>query len=254
MRDAFRFVVLSDAHAAPADAQPLDGLDSLDGFKRAVAAVERLDPTPDFVVHLGDLVGEETAEAYAAFAHVAALVRVPQYVVLGNHDVPDLAAAAMSTPDDTDRSGAPGGCYAFQRGSAVLVAMNSRVEGRAGGLVGPVQREWLAATLAAHGGTPAVVFVHHPPARIGIDWLDELGLEDGPEVLEVIRAAGSVRVVFSGHVHQRRSIDAGGVLVHTVPSTWMMLNEDRRERLARGRGFLVVDVRLDRIAIERVLI
>ncbi len=254
MRDTLRFAVLADAHAAPADAQPVDGLDSLDGLERAIAAVGRLNPTPDFVVHLGDLVGEETAEAYAAFARAATALRVPQYVVLGNHDVPDLAAAAMSTPDDADRAGAPSGSYAFRRGSVALVVMNSQRDGGPGGLVGPVQREWLAATLAAHGRAPAVVFVHHPPVRIGIDWLDELRLADGPEVLDVIRAAGNVRAVFTGHVHQRRSIDAGGVLIHTVPSTWAMLSDDRRERLARGRGFLVADVRLDRITIQRALI
>ena len=253
MPEPVRFAILADAHVLPEGAPPLHGIDSTGNLRIAVERVRELSPAAAFVVHLGDLVGEETADAYGAFIAITGTLNVPQYPILGNHDDPDLWAAALPVPEGVEPSGAPEGYYSFTRGPLHIVALNSRIAGEIGGRLDAAQLEWLDDDLRTHQGTTTLVFVHHPLVSISIEWLDASRLSNAAELEAVIKRSGSVATVFSGHVHRHERASSGGLTWETAPSTWVSFQASPADpRIDTGQGFLVVDAGPGRPSVRRI--
>lgn len=252
MSGPVRFAILSDAHLVPAGRQPLLGIDSRHKFRAAVECLRSLRPPPAFVIHLGDLVDDGTAEAYAEFASIASRIEQRQFPLLGNHDVPELLDAAVPVPEPAEPPGAPRGYYGFTWGPVHLAALNSRVAVEGGGHVDATQLDWLEADLEEHQNTRTIVLLHHPPVAIGIDWLDAVALDNGPELVALLTRAGNVAAVFAGHVHRHERVAMGALAVETVPSTWASFGPERGRPIDAGQGFLVVEAGSESLSIERV--
>ena len=94
--------------------------------------------------------------------------------------------------------------------------------GRADGALDGGQLEWLAGALADDPTTPTIVAMHHPPLRIGMPALDDIGLagRDREALASVLAAAPHVRRVVAGHVHMTALGRIGDRDVATSPSTW----------------------------------
>jgi 3',5'-cyclic AMP phosphodiesterase CpdA len=255
MPERLRFAILADAHVLSDGAPPLHGIDSTGNLRTAIERVRGLIPAAAFVVHLGDLVGEETPQAYGAFTAITSALNLPQYPVLGNHDDPELLAEALPVPEGVDPAGAPDGHYSFTRGPLHIVVLNSRIAGEIGGRLDATQLDWLDDDLHTHHDTTTLVFVHHPPASIGIEWLDASRLSNAAGLAAVIKRSGSVAMVFAGHVHRHERATSGGLSVETAPSTWTSFQANPDEpRLDTGQGFLVVDAGSRRLSVRRVVL
>ena len=100
----------------------------------------------------------------------------------------------------------------------------------------PEQLAWLDARLAEAPTTPALVALHHPPFRTGIDHMDAMMLLDGAALAEVIGRHPQVERVLCGHVHRMVQCRFAGTVglitpgvVHAVqltltgePGRWVM--------------------------------
>jgi len=224
------------------------GIDSLANFMRAAERLRALRPAARFAVHLGDATATATSEAYAAFGAACASLSMPLYPVVGNHDDPALLWAECPLPPGTDVWGA--GAYSFTAGSVHAVVLNSRLAGAVGGDLDAGQLDWLARDLAAHPAQHVCVFVHHPPAPVGIAWLDAVRLASGPALLAALAGAGGAARVFCGHVHRYESLTQAGIAIVTAPSTWVSFGPDpENSRVDAGQGYLVVDAGADGISV-----
>ena len=104
------------------------------------------------------------------------------------------------------------------------------------------QFEWLAAELAGASGKPVALFLHKPLFLNAPDdpELEATSIRYVPQparqrLIEMLRTA-DLRLVASGHVHQRRDFTFGRVRHIWAPST----------------GFIISDVRQERIGIKEV--
>ena len=240
-RESVRFAVLSDAHAMPPAEQPSVGADSFANLQRAVSRLNSLSPPVEFVIHLGDLTGEETREAYAAFAEATAGIQVAQFPVLGNHDDPALLAATVPTPNLVTPADAPDGYYSFEWRGLRVIVLNSRQEGQPEGHLDQGQICWLEAELGRRPDSDAVICVHHPPAPIGADWIDAHRVDQDGALSAVLSGAARVLAVFSGHVHGRYRLEVAGIPVEIAPSTYNCIDPEQRAPMDANQGFLVVD-------------
>jgi Icc protein len=157
-----------------------------------------LDPLPDLLLISGDLCQDETWGGYVGLRQLLESWPTPVALLSGNHDHPQLLRAALGRRAVL----APA---LLEPGECRLALLDSHQAGRTGGALGTRQLHWLAAGLqrwAAGPSRPLLVAVHHPPVPIGDPAMDAIGLEDGAELLALLRRApGLVGVVF-GHVHQ----------------------------------------------------
>jgi len=210
---------LSDTHVLEPGAVLCGVVDTAALLAAAVAHVNALEPSPDFVLVTGDLVDDGSQAQYAHLRQLLAPLRAPVILVPGNHD--DPAALLAEFPDQRGRA-------VHDLGPLRLVVLDSRLPGQPGGCLGEEQLRWLDEVLATDRGRPALVAVHHPPFVTGIVHMDGMGLQDAEAFGEVIARHPHVERVLSGHLHRPIQVRWRGTLALTAPSVAHQVSLDLR--------------------------
>jgi 3',5'-cyclic AMP phosphodiesterase CpdA len=232
----FRITQISDTHLA----RRLHKL--TDNFHRVI---EHIDATrPDLVINSGDLAFDApTSRGDLEFAKsLHAALPVPCRCLPGNHDLGDNPTAIGPVPtqpateqlrqnyisvigEDRWRFDEAGWCFI---GLNSLI-MNTGIESEA------EQFDWLAGQLANVNGRPVALFIHKP---LFLNRPDDPELESSairyvpqPRRKELIEMFGKVdlRLIASGHVHQRRDFTFGHTRHIWAPSTGFILPDRIQE-------------------------
>jgi 3',5'-cyclic AMP phosphodiesterase CpdA len=232
----FRLTQISDTHLA----RRLQKL--TDNFHRVS---EHIDATrPDLVINSGDLSFDgPTSRSDLEFAkalHEA--LPVPCRYLPGNHDLGDNPTAIGPAPkppatealrqtyvsvigEDRWRFDEAGWCFI---GLNSLI-MNTGIESEA------AQFDWLTEQLAGVNGKPVALFIHKP---LYLNTPDDPELEPSairyvpqPRRKQLIEMFGKVdlRLVASGHVHQRRDFTFGHTRHVWAPSAGFKISDARQE-------------------------
>lgn len=210
--DPVRILQITDPHLFADAAGTLRGLNTLATLAAVVDDIGRRDWPADFIAATGDLSHDEPEGAYRLFRSVVEPLGLPVLCIPGNHDLRAAMQAVLATPPFHY-------CAALDSGPWLLVGIDSCIEGKAAGRVAGAELDRLAGLLAGTGRPHAAVFLHHPPVSMGSRWLDSVGLDDRDAFLGVVAAAGNVRTVVFGHVHQQFDRTIGGIRIIGTPST-----------------------------------
>jgi 3',5'-cyclic AMP phosphodiesterase CpdA len=216
MEKPWYFIQLSDTHIVADTRQEFHGVNTYATLSRAIAQVNDLDPPPAFVIITGDLINDDDPQSYGVLQQLTDQLRVPTYFTLGNHD---LRQPFRQVCLGEQQPGTMPYYYTFDKAQYRFIVLDSLVEGEVGGALDVTQLDWLETTLATAPTRPTIVFVHHPPAPTGIDWLDAHVITNGAALLAVLARHRQVRRVFFGHVHTALHITAHGVQCTSVPAT-----------------------------------
>jgi Icc protein len=166
----------------------------------------------DFAMVTGDLIQDDSAEAYEHFRDLLADLGLPVHCVPGNHDIRALMQDALSSAPFHY-------CESVETDNWLITGIDSCVTGKAGGNIENSEFDRLDGEIAASGADHVMVCLHHPPVDMGSKWLDSVGLENGDEFLQRVAASGKVRLAIFGHVHQPYDAVHGGVRIIGTPST-----------------------------------
>lgn len=198
----------------------------------AVAHLNTLNPLPDALAMTGDLVDFAKPEEYAHLAALLAPLKIPFYLLPGNHDGRDALRAGFPTHRYLGNDGFIQ--YAIEDWPLRLVAVDTLIPGEGGGEVCEVRLAWLDKTLAAAPKKPTVVMMHHPPFRTGIDFMDGHGLENREGFAAVIARHPQVERVIAGHLHRSIQCRIGGTFASTCPSPAHQIALDLRPHAELG--------------------
>lgn len=166
----------------------------------------------DLAIVTGDLIQDDSPEAYEHFCSLLGGLQLEVYCVPGNHDIRTLMQEALAKPPFHY-------CASLQTNNWLITGIDSCATGRAGGHLTPEELDRLDAVIAESNAPNVMVCLHHPPVAMGSRWLDTVGLDNGEEFLERVTASGKVRLAIFGHVHQPYDADHGGTSVIGTPST-----------------------------------
>jgi len=256
-RARFRFVHLTDTHImAGGRWKPRSGnfeFDTEASLREVVQAVRALDPVPAFAVLGGDLASpdlldrsrtlapEEYEPSYRLLADILAGLPCPVRFLVGNHD--NRVAFNRLLRPDAPAPDAPH-YYGFDHQGYHFVALDSQEPGQAGGVLDAAQLGWLRGDLARHRHQPTIVFVHHHPWPLGLQWIDTMSLRNGDELIGALREHPDVRWIVCGHVHLDQAIQRAGLTMLTTPSTCLQLSKVTQMggMLPGPPGFRIVDV------------
>ena len=213
---------LSDPHIVapgrfprtPAGFGPVDTADFL---AHAVAAINRLDPLPDITVITGDLVDRGEPAEYDHLRSLLAPLRMPVFVIPGNHDAREPLRAAFGGDGYLSTAGFIQ--YAVEDYPLRLVALDTLVPDHHHGELCGDRLAWLNATLAAAPERPTLVMMHHPPFRTGIDYMDRFGLGDAAALAAIVARHPQVERILCGHLHRAIDRRFAGTVAGTAPST-----------------------------------
>lgn len=184
-------------------------------LERAVAHLNALRPRPDAVLATGDLVDEGSPEEYERLKALLGPLAMPLFPIPGNHD--DREALRAAFPDRLPAEGFLQ--YAVEEFPVRLLALDTLVPRRPGGLICEARAQWLADRLAEAPERPTAIFMHHPPFRTGIAAMDGMGLEGAERLAAAIAPHRNVERVMCGHLHRPIVRRFAGTVASTCPST-----------------------------------
>jgi 3',5'-cyclic AMP phosphodiesterase CpdA len=232
----FRLTQISDTHLARRFTMLAENFERLS---------EHIDATrPDLVINSGDLSFDApTAPDDLEFARsLHDALPVPCRYLPGNHDIGDNPTQIFPTPKqavtEKDRqafiSTFGDDRWRFEAAGWSFIGLNSLVMNS--GLVSEAEQfDWLACELATANGKPVALFLHKPLF---------LNAPDDPEVeatairyvpmparrrlVEMLRTV-DLRLIASGHVHQRRDFTHRGVRHVWAPSAGFVIPDRMQE-------------------------
>jgi len=193
------------------------------------------------------LTPDEYEPSYRLLAEILAGLPCPIHFLVGNHD--HRVAFNRVLRRDAPTPDAPN-YYSFDHRGYHFVALDSQEPGRAGGLLDAAQLMWLREDLRQHREQPTIVFVHHHPWRLGLQWIDTMTLRNGEELIGELRQHPDLRWLICGHVHLDQVIQRGGITMLTTPSTCLQLSKVSQagKMLPGPPGFRVIDVAGDQLS------
>lgn len=209
---------LTDPHIVPAG-RAYFGIDTASFLEQAIAAVNALDPIPAYAVVTGDVANSGGAAEYARFREIMSALRVPYFVIPGNHDDREQMRAALA-PETLGGSRAGRLHYAIEDFPVRLLALDGNAARPwPGAILDAAALQWLDRTLAAGAGKATIVAVHQPPFRTGLHYLDVGGFVPRHRLRRIVDAHPQVVRVISGHIHCVRTARWKSALAITAPST-----------------------------------
>lgn len=170
--------------------------------ERAVAAVNGLDPQPDFILITGDLVDNGKAEEYELARRIMDDLRAPYAVIPGNHD----SSAALKTcysdcawAQQTDGDSLQ---FVLRIGDVRILGLNSAVDGKHYGLLSDTELDWLEDELERDRSVPTLVALHHPPILTGMHGMDRSKLRNSDALAALLARYDNIVRVVCGHDHR----------------------------------------------------
>ncbi|MBN3811399.1 metallophosphoesterase [Paraburkholderia sp. Ac-20347] len=212
----FFFVQLSDAHWGFEG--PAINPDAKGTLPKAIAAVNALPATPDFVVFTGDLTHTTDDPAVRRarmreFQQIVAGLRVkPLYLMPGEHDASlDNGEAFREIFGATH--------YTFDHRGVHFVVLDNVSD--PAGRIGDAQLAWLADDLGRQPeDARIVVFTHRPLFDLAPQW--DWATRDGAQAIALLQKHANV-TVFYGHIHQENHTMTGSVSHHAARSLMFAL-------------------------------
>jgi len=234
---AFRFAFLTDLHLMPDGA-----VRSADGIAACLAAVEKLDPRPDFILVGGDLVhfarertirqGESDLDFFLKVWNGA--TSLPTHWTFGNHDLVSTSNLTASPTDKhygkglfRERFQLPQLFYSFDWKGWHFVILDDIALQPDHTYIGKLfddELQFLQADLDAHRTQPTIVCTHIPPvSNLPLGLLmahanpthhgalpKNLVCSNGEELVATV-PGHAIRAVLAGHLHYLERIDLNGI-------------------------------------------
>ncbi len=252
----FSFAFLTDIHVQLEK-------NAAEGFKKAIDRVNSIQP--DFVIMGGDMIMDALNQResrvdslYSLYDSLSALIQVPVYHTIGNHEIFGYHPASGIDPAHPlygkkmyeKRIGKR--FYAFDHKGwrfYILDSIEKDEDGVYIGKVDTVQLEWLTRDLGGvNRSTPIAVILHIPLITVQTQLLDgstapngeSLVVVNSKEVLERF-SNHNVKLVLQGHLHFLEEISAMGIRFITggaVSASWW-----NGPRLGMEEGFVMVHVK-----------
>ncbi len=218
---------ITDFHIKPRGKLAYRVVDTAACLADAVAAMAALDPPPDIVVATGDLTDGGEPEEYELLRELLAPLRLPVYLIPGNHDARDAMRRAFRGDGYLPADGFLQ--YTVEDLPLRLVALDTVIAGEAGGRLCAERLAWLDRTLAQAPDRPTAIVMHHPPFSTGIAHMDRMGLDGADRFAAVVARHPQVERVFCGHLHRPIQARIGGhAIASTAPSTAHQIALDLR--------------------------
>jgi Icc protein len=195
-------------------------------LRRCVVQLEAMEARPDVVLATGDLVDRGKPKEYRRLRKILAHLRIPLFVLPGNHDehvaLREAFADHAYLPEDGPLQ------YTVERYPLRLIGLDTTRKRHPGGELDDARLAWLAARLEEQPRRPTFVFMHHPPFQTGVKPVDRHGFR-GVEAFAalVARHPQIVRIV-CGHIHRAIPVSFARTVASSAPSIAPQLIVARR--------------------------
>lgn len=153
----------------------------------AVETINAFGTRPDIALITGDIVaGAEDNINHGEYEQAAIILnrlKIPFYVIPGNHDDPIVLHDTFS-----DQSALHSGFMQYDLfiDDIRIIALDTTLAHETYGLLCEKRLQWLSSKLAEDTESPTVIIMHHPPYESGMLYMDRLRCFSGPDLASII--------------------------------------------------------------------
>lgn len=195
---------------------------------RALDAIARFEPQPDYIVITGDLADHGLAEEWSRFLSIVAEhASSPTLLVRGNHDasLPGFLQAFAERPEiDAGRMRDSGVCYRLDWEGCRLLVLDTDMWAAEG-----AQATWLDGELQSLGDRAVLAFGHRHTRAVGNLLADRRGVAfqapDSPALEAKLLEAPGFAGYFCGHVHYTSLAEEGRYRHFSLTSTFYSIDD-----------------------------
>lgn len=166
----------------------------------------------DLLLLTGDLSHDYSPASYdlvlSCCKHLAPLVAVTP----GNHDNLEVLSDTLHRHNFSIRD------KSFILGDWQIILINSLWSGHVAGFVTQEELVFLASALKEHPDKKTLIFLHHHLLPVGSFWLDNLGIKNADEVMDIVDKHQNVQAVICGHVHQDKTSYRNNIPYFSTPA------------------------------------
>lgn len=215
--DERSWALFSDIHLAGDQKLQARGINMTEHFLAVSRELLALAKRPAGLFITGDCAyNSGEAGDYAVVADLLRPIRrhgLPVHLALGNHDNRERFWDAFKTEKNAQRPLADRQVALLKTPLANWLVLDSLEQTLSTpGLLGREQLDWLSRTLDENPSLPAIVLVHHNPG------MEDNGLKDTFEFLEIIRPRKQVKAYIYGHTHEWKvRTDSSGLHLVNLP-------------------------------------
>ena len=191
-----------------------------------VEHINQLSPRPDLVLVTGDITDSGLEEEFQHARDLLDELKIPYYVIPGNHDERTSLLSTFNQatcPTITGSEGQNFVNYVIDDFEIRLIALDSTVPGEAGGEFCDLRADWLDQRLSENTEKPTLIFMHHPPVKLGVIETDIDGFVGADELGKIVKKYDNIEGILCGHVHLPTFTRWQGTVVSTAPSIGMRL-------------------------------
>lgn len=183
---------------------------------RTIFYMNGLNPKPDVVLVTGDLTENGDFASYCHLNELLSLLKVPFYVIPGNHDRRENLKKTFSHHSYMPSEGFVQ--YVVEDYPVRLIGLDTLVEGEDYGHLCNERVSWLQDTLKAEPQKPTLVFMHHPPIKIGMRLFDQIRCRVPASFECLVSETDHLIGIITGHYHHLCISSFGKKLCFLAPS------------------------------------
>lgn len=224
---------ITDLHVRPKGAVVHHMVPTAPYLRRALAALEALEPRPDLILATGDLTDRGKPKEYRRLRKLLGHSSIPVFIITGNHDDRGALRAAFADHPYLPEHGPLH--WTVDVGPLRVIGLDTVRKRHPGGELDAERLRWLAERLEEAPARPTLIAMHHPPFAIGVGPVDAHGFRGIDALTALIASHPQVARIVCGHVHRAVTVAFAGTAASTAPSTAPQLVLDRAGALYRLR-------------------
>ena len=209
-------VQISDTHIVERGTLLYGMADTALHLAETVAEINAMRPRPEAVLITGDLVEHPGPVTYSHFRDLIEPLEMPVYLMPGNHDDPDIMWGYFRESGQFPAR-APHYQYVIEDFPFRILMLNSHFDNSELPFFGPRRLKWLDEKLS-ESDKPALIAIHHPPMKTGIEFIDMAGDHWYQEIRKVIERHPQVLKIICGHGHLELQGRLGAIPVQMIGS------------------------------------
>lgn len=194
----FLFCQISDTHFMHKLEKIYDQIETYSQFTKVIEYCKNLNPNPDFYIMSGDLIHDKS-EYYHNYIQLCNQLNKPFYLMMGNHDLRDSLKNYILNKKLIDKNGFIN--FTIDNYSLKIICLDTVIESVIEGEITKESLNWLEKELEKDKIRPTIIFMHHPPIKIGSVLFDDIKCKNGNDFLLLIKKYPNVFKIVFGHVH-----------------------------------------------------
>lgn len=215
---------ISDSHIAEYGKKAYGLVQTSEYFQSCIDHMNKFEPKIDLVLITGDICNNPTLEENKRAADILSTLKIPYFIVPGNHDKRSSLLECFPEACPTELDGFIQ--YSVDDYDLRIVALDSVIEGKPGGILCKTRLDWLDKKMAEDPKRATILMLHHPPIKYGVHETDTDGFVGAKEFGDIVGKYPNIIRILCGHVHMNCHAGWKNTTISTAASMGMQLGLD----------------------------